>query len=61
MLLTFLIIAAVEAFDSFDFRDFDWEAVGDIIGCTAACLAPFFAFANLVKFFTIAYHWFFEV
>lgn len=61
VLLIFLITMAYETFESFAFRDFDWEAVGDITGCTAAFLAPVFAFANLVKFCTIAYHWFFEV
>jgi len=59
VLIVFLITMAYEAFESFAFRDFDWEAAGDVTGVTAAVLAPIFVFVNLVKFFTIAYYWFF--
>ena len=57
--MVFLITVAYEAVDCFEFHDFDWEAVGDITGVTASVLAPVFVFANLIKFFTLAYSWFF--
>ena len=59
VLMIFLITMAYEAVDCFAFRDFDWEGVGDVTGVTASVLAPVFVFANLIKFCTIAYHWFF--
>lgn len=61
VLLVFFIAMAYETLDCFTFRDFDWEGVGDVTGLTASVLAPIFVFANLVKFFSVAYYWFFEV
>lgn len=61
VLIVFLVTIAYEAVDCFAFCDFDWEAVGDVTGVTASVLAPIFVFTNLVKFFTVAYYWFFEV
>lgn len=58
-LLTFLFAVANEFFDSFLFHDFDWETVGDVTGTVAIIILPFFVLANLIKFFTIAYDWFF--
>lgn len=59
ILLTFLFAVAYEVFDSFMFRDFDWEAIGDVTGTMTLITLPFFTLANLIKFCTIAYHWFF--
>ena len=58
-LVVFLAAIAVEAFEDMGICDFDWEIVGDVTGFTAAMIAPIFVFVNLVKFFTIAYYWFF--
>lgn len=57
--MVFLISIAYETVDCFAFRDFDWEAVGDVTGGIASILAPVFVFANLIKFFIVAYYWFF--
>ena len=59
ILLVFLFAVAHEVFDSFLFHDFDWEAIGDVTGTMAIIILPFFALANLIKFFIIAYCWFF--
>ena len=61
VLVVFLASIAYEAFDCFAFRDFDWASIGDVTGVTAAILAPIFVLINLIKFFSIAYYWFFEV
>lgn len=58
-LLTLLFALAYEVFDSFSLLGFDWETVGDVTGTVAIIILPFFALANLIKFFTIAYDWFF--
>lgn len=58
-LLTFLFALAYEVFDSFLFLDFDWETIGETTGTMALIMLPFFALVNLIKFFTIAYGWFF--
>lgn len=58
-LLTFLFAVANEFFDSFSLHDFDWEIVSEATGTMAIIMLPFFALANLIKFFTIAYDWFF--
>lgn len=58
-LLTFLFALAYEVYDSFLFLAFDWKAIGETTGTMALIILPFFALANLIKFFTIAYDWFF--
>lgn len=59
ILLTFLFALAYEVYDSFLFLVFDWEVIGETTGTMALIILPFFALANLFKFFTIAYDWFF--
>lgn len=59
ILLTFLFALAYEVYDSFLFLVFDWEVIGETTGTMALIILPLFALANLFKFFTIAYDWFF--
>lgn len=58
-LLTFLFAVAYEVFDSIPFFDFDWKIIGETTGTMAIIILPFFTLANLIKFFIIAYDWFF--